>query len=149
MALILAISVTTASAQDPTDACLRCIISSAMIASPTCDYALLSTEPPSGELTPEQKACYCPLSVSDTWVQRCVQPGECLASDAPIIYATVSGLKQICTAAPQPWNGRFAPTVLEGVATIALSDAGTLMGSFSKVFTGVSLAVALAVVLLV
>lgn len=151
MTLILAISVATVSAQAPTDACLRCIISSAKTASPTCDNALLSARASSEGLTPEQKACYCPLSVNDVWVQRCVQPGECLASDAPIIYSTVSDLKHICTAAPPAMKG-VASIILGAAAeagfTVLFSDAGTVASSSSKALTGVSLAVALAAALL-
>ncbi|KAG0292924.1 hypothetical protein BGZ96_003504 [Linnemannia gamsii] len=155
MALILAISVATVSAQASSDACLSCIFSSVKTASPTCSDALIKAKPPTEGLTLEQKDCYCPLSKSDTWVQRCVQSGECLASDAPIMYARVSNLKHICTAVPQPMNGlgsfigRTAAETLigEGVKAI-ISDAGTLMGSSSKVPAGVSVVVAMAAALL-
>ncbi|KAF9930945.1 hypothetical protein FBU30_011054 [Linnemannia zychae] len=126
-ALVLTIlaTTTTVSAQGPSQDCLACAFTSAIVTSPTCDPTMLGKTLVPGEVTPAEKTCYCPLSSSDAWTQSCVASQTCTAEDAAQIFSQFSTVKElVCNeTAPEPTVGPPAPT--SAPATVAPSSPAT------------------------
>ncbi|KAF9143805.1 hypothetical protein BG015_000302, partial [Linnemannia schmuckeri] len=151
MGLILAVSISTVSAQDiSSDSCNVCILKAATVASPTCDTVTLTDSlPTANSLTPKQQTCFCPLANNDAWIRSCVKPGGCLAADATLFYdsfSTIKGSKacaDVTAFAPAPAPTQPPTGVTPDTGVSPANEAGSLMGSASsKILAGAAIIVA-------
>ncbi|KAF9924378.1 hypothetical protein FBU30_005648 [Linnemannia zychae] len=76
--------------------CEDCIIAAIYATSPTCDAQIFTDPLVGGPLTERQKSCFCPLASSDTWLQQCISPNLCAATD---VNAQLEGFKSFKTEA--------------------------------------------------
>ncbi|KAG0285401.1 hypothetical protein BGZ97_007817 [Linnemannia gamsii] len=110
LALILAASSTTVSAQQQpggtlSPACVVCLVTAAIVLSPTCDGDTILTSNAPEAMTPAERACLCPLASdpSATWVQTCI-PEACVAEEVtPLAQAFIASKDAICA------NGGVTP----------------------------------------
>ncbi|KAF9119732.1 hypothetical protein BG015_006240, partial [Linnemannia schmuckeri] len=72
LALILAATTATVSAQGFSAGCSTCLLTAAQAVSPACNQATFQTTNAPSEMTPQEKACFCPLSsdADSTWIQQ-------------------------------------------------------------------------------
>ncbi|KAG0285266.1 hypothetical protein BGZ96_010446 [Linnemannia gamsii] len=104
LAIILAVTSVTVSAQEqPGDgfgvSCTACLLTTAIAISPACNADSLALKNAPDAMTPEERACLCPLASdpSSAWIQACITPDACVAEViTPYAQMFVSMKDAIC-----------------------------------------------------
>ncbi|KAG0308773.1 hypothetical protein BGZ97_013258 [Linnemannia gamsii] len=116
LALVLATSTVTVSAQYPSDACLTCIIKAALARTPNCSERIVQHIPAVDLDSPPVRACICPLSINSVWMEPCISSNECTAEDVATVFKNIAPLREEACSRPVDAPAAGHPTV--GVAPV-------------------------------
>ncbi|KAF9143804.1 hypothetical protein BG015_000301 [Linnemannia schmuckeri] len=127
LALVLATSTVTVSAQNPTDACLTCIVNAALARSPSCSLHIVQQIPAVNLGSPPVRACICPLTISGAWMDSCFRNNICTAIDIVNVFENIGRLREEACSRPVD-----APVTPAGNPTIAAAPAPTISNRSSS-----------------